>query len=165
MDASNVAAWWGAGVATVVLAWDIAKWLKAGPVPILSAQGGMFGLGAGLSADTKYITVRVTNRGERPTTLNSFGMFSFRNDVDRRARNPDHSYFFLPTTGQPLPCYLQAGSVWNGFVEQRSDIDDVLHNGLLEIRAYFAHSDKPVVSLVEFHRAGTEAVPGPSAKE
>ena len=41
MEASEIAAWWGATIATLVLLWDIFKWKRAGPVVTISASPNM----------------------------------------------------------------------------------------------------------------------------
>lgn len=148
MDASSLAAWWGAGIATLVAFWDAVNLWRAGPNPILSATGGMVGIGQGVTRDKRYIMLTAQNRGERATTLTNVGMASFTTEADRRARKVKQAYLVVPTTEQPLPHFLPSGAVWQGFVEQPQDIEEELNAGLLEVRGYFSHSDAPTCSTV-----------------
>jgi hypothetical protein len=41
MSGTDIAAWWGAVIATAVLIWDIYKWRTAGPRIALDVRSGM----------------------------------------------------------------------------------------------------------------------------
>lgn len=67
MSASDVAAWWGAVIATLVLVWDVFKWRKSRFSIKVSASPNMSPLNApeGKLEDDKNIFVEVVNRGDK----------------------------------------------------------------------------------------------------
>src|SRR4051812_48329334 len=61
-------AWWGAIISTAVLAWDVYKWRKTGhPKLVVRANGNL--QDAHSNNPQKYIAIKVTNVGDKPTTL------------------------------------------------------------------------------------------------
>jgi hypothetical protein len=58
---SDVAAWWGAVLATVVFAWDVYKWAKSGPRVVMTVQTHMKMINIPRwSAEATYVTVRAS---------------------------------------------------------------------------------------------------------
>ena len=66
---TDIVAWWGAIIATVVFAWDIYKWKTSGAKIRLLVSSGMSLYGGGVKDENTYITFRVTNVEDRPTTI------------------------------------------------------------------------------------------------
>lgn len=71
MNASDVAAWWGAIIATLVLVWDVFKWRKSRFSIKVSASPNMSSLNPLKEKleDDKNIFVEVVNRGDKVITL------------------------------------------------------------------------------------------------
>ena len=84
---TEIAAWWGAAIATLVLGWDVDKHVRSGPRLRVRANPNMEIVGyevklglmeTVLPKGTKLIHVDVTNVGDQPTTLTHFVFFAYR---------------------------------------------------------------------------------------
>lgn len=71
MKPTEIAAWWGAGIATLILFWDIYKWIISGPKFSFRVSSNMKFFGDLKRDDQTYVTIRATNKGDRPTTISS----------------------------------------------------------------------------------------------
>ncbi|UJJ51997.1 MULTISPECIES: hypothetical protein [Rhodanobacter] len=118
MTASDIAAWWGASIATAVLGWDIYKWATSGKRLSVRAQPNM--QEAGDRSDTKNILVEVINRGGKLTTLTHLAFYSYKSIFHRLARKRNQHVGLVPRPGggQGLPYELEPGKRWCGLVEQ-----------------------------------------------
>lgn len=117
MTASDIAAWWGAGVATTVLGWDIYKWVISGPRLTVKAQPNMQETGD--PHETKNILVEVVNRGDKLTTLTHLAFYSYKTIFHRLARRRNPRVGIAPHPGgSGLPFELEPGKRWIGLVEQ-----------------------------------------------
>ena len=81
MTITSIAAWWGAGIATIVFLWDIVKWFKRGAklhvsispnvtypdAEVLSKRTDDQGVTA--SELASYCHIEISNVGDQPTTL------------------------------------------------------------------------------------------------
>ena len=73
-SATDIAAWWGAGAGTLVLLWDVYKWLRTGVHLRMTVSGNMEGYGhiaLLLNPNQTVIVVEVVNTGDKRTTLRS----------------------------------------------------------------------------------------------
>lgn len=150
MSSTDAAAWWGAIVASMILIWDVYKWIKSGTALRLNAVPDKQLLYDEIPkpTDTKYINVDVSNTGDKKTTVThlvgvchtSLWRWLFR-------RKPDIN-FFVPTPGfaKPLPYVLQPGEKWSGTIEQTKQLEDWMKTG----RFYCGvnHSNKSKAQLV-----------------
>src|SRR6266702_2994411 len=89
LSASDWAAWWGAILATIVFAWEIVKWFRAGPrlrvrtAPEMQMEDGCGGL-----SPEKYITFSVVNVGDAPTTVTHLFLTYYSSWLRRVFRRP-----------------------------------------------------------------------------
>jgi hypothetical protein len=129
MKVSDFAAWWGAGVATIVLGWDIYKWVISGPRLVIKTQPDMQEVGD--LHETKNILVTVVNRGGKLTTLTHLGFYSSKTIFHRLVRRRNPRVGLVPSPGGlGLPFELAPGKCWAGLVAQ--DAVFALHeNGLI----------------------------------
>src|SRR5438132_12326882 len=91
---TTLLAWWGAIIATTVLVWDVYKWRKTRQVQLsVRANGNL--QDAHSQDPRRYISITVTNNGDRPTTL---GLVTFRcceSEFSKRKKNqPEQRGFF-----------------------------------------------------------------------
>lgn len=119
MSASDWAAWWGAIIATVVLAWDVFKWQKRRCDIRLSAFPNMQSLRGGRIGSDKNICVEVTNNGDKITTLTHLVVKHYKNRLAYLRRKPSMQGLVPSPLGQPLPYELAPGKRWAGLVDQR----------------------------------------------
>ena len=121
MTASDIAAWWGAGLATVVLGWDIYKWKTSGPRIRVKARPNM--QTSGDRHRTKHVFFEVVNQGDRPATLTHLCIYQYRSEADRKRKMRDVSFIVPnPSNGAGLPHELGPGQRWTGSIEQDSFI-------------------------------------------
>jgi hypothetical protein len=115
---------YAAVVSTVVLVWDVVKWRMSGPRLRLTVQTRLALLGNGQLDTTTCLGVQVTNYGDSPTTLMSFGALMYKNDwlALVQADRPEFGLVFPEGPGVPiLPRVLEPGQQWLGLVP-RADL-------------------------------------------
>lgn len=121
MTASEVAAWWGAIVASIVLLWDVFKW-RASQVNLrISAQPNMQTVTRlGKLDDDLNIFVEAVNNGDKTTTITHLVVKHYRNTFDRiRRKTSMRGLIALPGGNQPLPFELGPGKRWVGLIDQK----------------------------------------------
>lgn len=71
MQLTEIVAWWGAVVATLVFVWDIYKWRQAGAVLEVTVAPNMEPYGNLLKQMTAktYVVIEVVNKGSKKTTM------------------------------------------------------------------------------------------------
>lgn len=116
MTASEIAAWWGAGLATLVLAWDIYKWKTSGARLSVKVVPGM--QMAGGQNEAFHILIEVVNRGDRLTTLTHLAVYQYASAFDRLRRKRKASLLVPKPGGNGLPHELEPGKRWTGLIDQ-----------------------------------------------
>jgi hypothetical protein len=117
MTASDIAAWWGAALASIVLAWDIYKWMTSGPRLVLNAKPNFQMVGD--TSEKKHVFVEVVNRGDQLTTLTHLAFYNYKTIIHRILRRRHNHVVIIPMpSGQGLPFELDPGKRWVGVVEQ-----------------------------------------------
>lgn len=146
---TEIAAWWGATVATVVFLWDIYKWRQSGARLRLVVSGNMEGYGhlaALLGPDQTLIVVEAVNVGNKKTTITH--MFAYYYEswwrwlIRRRSRTlvvmPD------PALAQPLPFELDPGARWLAATYQNKEVEEMSRKGYLYVGILHSVSRAPV---------------------
>lgn len=151
MTATEVAAWWGASVASSVLVWDIIKWNMKGSRLNISASPNMesFGGDFGVENDQTYIIITVSNRGDRKTTLTHVVGYYYKNRL-QKLRNK-HKKAFLVTSAafaKPIPLILDVGEQWTGGIIQEPELEDLSRKGYLYCGVFHSSSKKPILVRV-----------------
>lgn len=150
MNATEFAAWWGAGVGTLVLAWDVYKWMKHGPQIALSIGTNMMVFGGGVREEGKFVTVRVKNRGDGPTTIENMGLVHYRSHMHRLFRRTDVQMVISRAgISFELPHVLQPGDIWDGRAVQDEELEALANKGYLECHIYCSHAKRPIVKRVK----------------
>ena len=152
MDASTLAAWWGAVCGTLALFWEIFSWYRSGPRLSVTASPNMQLITPGLAMDTTvYINVSVTNVGDQPTTLTNFYGHTYRNWLDRIRNKPDK--IFVVNTGpeSPIPHKIDIGERWSAMTRQDKAIE-IAGGSLFFIGIVHAMRVKPVLVRVHLPR-------------
>ncbi|HEY0197067.1 MAG TPA: hypothetical protein VGC19_00830 [Rhodanobacter sp.] len=107
MTASEIAAWWGAVIATAVFAWDIFKWLQSGVRLKVRAIPNM--QIAGDSSEKKLVLVEVVNRGDKATTITHWALYEFASTFNRLRRKRKAQGLVPHPDGPTLPYELAPG--------------------------------------------------------
>ena len=153
MTASDWAAWWGAVIATVVLAWDAYKWNKSRSNIRVSASPNMQSLNEliGRLEDDKYIFVEVVNNGNKGTTITHLVVKHYNNRFDWLRRKPSLEGL-VPRPGgyQPLPYELESGKRWTAMMDQKDLEEKMKLGGILYCGIYHSASKKPKLVRVRF---------------
>lgn len=155
-------AWYAAVVATIVLLWDVYKWIKSGPDLKLAASSNMEVYGDPDLEGQTYIYVSATNRGNIPTTLLTPGFYYYKNWWSwLRSWRPfrvwkrDGSYIIKnPGTiidkKYKLPYVILPGTIWQGLAKQDEQLEQLLKDGLLFFVLYSSHKGKAVMVRVRY---------------
>lgn len=156
MDMSEIAAWWGATVATLVLMWDVFKWRNDGPKLGIRLSPNMKVFGDPLREDKTWITVTVSNNGSRATTIKSIGMEYYTGAIAKLRNKVDQAAIFPRTNDEhPLPVVLYPGQEWIGLVPQYRDDEDLnieklAKKGWFIIWLSVSHKVKPIQTRLQF---------------
>jgi len=148
---TEIAAWWGAIMATVVFLWDIIKWLHLGPRVQMDSSTNMEFIGDSAKKGKKFVTVKVTNNGTQATTLINLGMFYYTNWFNRLINRQNKSMIVMsPGASYPIPHALEPGKVWDGIIDQNEEIEKMGEEGVLEAVLFCSHSKALVKSRITF---------------
>ncbi len=152
MSASQIAAWWGAIIATLVLGWDVFKWKQTGrPRLRLTASPGMKPSGSVPNVDPNktYIAIEVVNVGDRKTELTHVTGIYYRSRLQRlRGRNERAFFVVNPAFSTQFPCFLEPGQRWLGGLEQTADLEESSRAGLFYCGIIHSASKKPLTTRV-----------------
>lgn len=148
MTASDAAAWWGAILATVVLAWDVYKWRQSRADLGVSASPNMQPVEQlkGSDGAEKYIFVEAVNNSDRTTTLTHLVVKHYKTFFARVRRKPSmQAVVIRPGGSQGLPYELGPGKRWTGLIDQ-ADLEKKLGgSGHLFCGVLHSGSKKPVL--------------------
>lgn len=151
---TNIAAWWGAAIATFVFFWDIYKWLHSGPIINVTVLSNMqfVGYSTNIDKNKKFISVEVTNTGERKTTITHLVGFYYNSLLSKLLNKKTKSFIAIPSFGSTIPCSIEPGGRWIDGIEQTKEIEDMIQNGYLYFGIYHSSSKKPVMKRVIVHK-------------
>lgn len=143
---TNVLAFWGAFLSTIILVWDVYKWKTSGERLRLTISPHMLILN-----DPRYknkdphISFRVENFGDRATTITNLSMCYYTDFFKMAIRKPSQSMIVRPITfGHDLPYKLESGTYWTGLALQTDDIVNMADKGLLIAEIYHSNKKKSI---------------------
>jgi hypothetical protein len=150
---TNLVAWWGAVVATLVLLWDVAKWLKAGPVIRVRIQlDTWYPDGKVIKVEkiehgemkelAEYCHIELVNVGKLPTTV--MGIEGSHQAKSGRMKTSLSSQSFTPHYGKQLPYVLPPGEVWSCRFEM-VNLLRLLEQDKPYIEVHLSHNNKPLM--------------------
>ena len=153
MGSTEVVAWWGAIVATLVLVWDVAKWLQAGAKlksrVVLNAcyddakvlEKEKIENGERITFED-YCHVELVNVGSLPTTIMSIHATHAKKTTGMQLSVCQE--VFTEHFGKKLPHVLNPGEVWSCRLPMDRYIS-LFQQGTPEIRVGVSHMSKPLV--------------------
>jgi hypothetical protein len=94
--------------------------------------------------NARYVSISVTNVGGSRTTITLLGLNYYKSKFLTSRRKPTERMIVKEIyNAKPLPHPIDAGSTWAGLIEQTTDIDRMLRDGVLCCTIYEARRDKP----------------------
>jgi hypothetical protein len=150
---SEVAAWWGAILATIVLFWDIYKWRTSGPLISLSCSANSQIVGGHQNEKKIFIVVKARNTGGSSTTITNLTLKYYKTFAHALFRIPDEqSVVINPGLPYPLPHTLVAGSIWDGMINQTKKIEEQAVHGYLYCELHYSNSAHPKRARIKIAR-------------
>ena len=149
MSASELAAWWGAVVATLALLWNIIRAIRSGARVRVRASPNMSISPNDPATDGKlFISVTAVNKGNAPTTITTFCGYHYRN-FWARLRRKGQGFFFNPTgsLGQSVPHVLGPGEQWSNMAAQEGMLEK-FDSGAVFIGVIHNQRRRPVFARV-----------------
>ena len=144
-SASVIAGWWGAIVATLAFAWNVIVWVRSGPRLSLEVHPGRALVGDPLYEDRLFISCRVRNLGDRPTTIENLIGHWYGNPWRLFWRKPNRSFVVKPDPRMfPIPHLLGPGEMWNGLMEQDKDVERFGDSGYFYCEVHHSTGRRPV---------------------
>lgn len=151
MDTTQIVAWWGAVVATLVLLWDVVKWLNTGPkIKKRITLNNHYGDGRLISEEKtengtiqeyeEYCHIELVNIGNQPTTImNISGETKIKSSRQGFVQD-----VFIPHFGKKLPHVLSTGEVWSCRLPM-SHYEFLNQENTPEVHIHLSHMKKPLV--------------------
>ena len=135
MTATDLAAWWGGIVATLILVWDVYKWKKIGPIVNVSVSPNIksFGEYEDTSDGQLFMVVEVTNTGDRKTTLTHLFEFHYASFLQRLRKKKNKAWLIpSPAFSKPFPYVLEPGEQWIGGIRQNEELEEFSRDGMCQ---------------------------------
>lgn len=149
---SDWAAWWGAVVGTLAIAWEIWTFFKSGPRVKFTAKTGMQVYGHP-ELEGKTLTIfEATNLGDRPTMLTKLYLMVYRNRFAMIfGRKPKTSYLIKNPgwqSDQTFPHKLDVEELWHGTAFENSEHLSQLPRGRVYAYLECSYRTRPVRCFV-----------------
>jgi hypothetical protein len=162
MSATDIAAWIGAITGTLVLIWDVYKWMQTGPKVKVSAAPNMVAYGSAMTilGDKSNIMVEVTNTGDGKTTIAHLVGFFYASQLRKWLRRKPHRTMFVPDPGSgQLPHVIHPGERWIGAMDQSDDLIKMSNDGALYVGVLHSTQKRPVLARVIIRETDVEKNP------
>lgn len=144
----------GTILALAALGWDIYKWKTTGvPKLRIRASGPMISNDPG--DRQQYISIRVTNVGDKPTTLTglTYRYYKHKPSRFRKTQSEEQGFFNLfVITPPPLPFKLEVGSEWSHLLVLHGSTEEKARSGYFFIEI----EDTTPTSSLKFARTRLE---------
>ena len=138
-------------VATGALFLEVRRWFESGPRLYLMASTNMIFVGGGADRSIRYACISVSNRGSLPTTITNLCLLQYDNWWRKFRNKPIKSAVVRdPSLGRPnygqIPCRLEPGKEWSGFIEQNNELNEWINTGHLYAAIFATHQDRPMTT-------------------
>lgn len=154
MESTQIVAWWGAVVATLVLLWDVLKWVRSGPrLKTRVALNIHYGDGKVISKEKidngdivtyeQYCHIELVNVGDMPTTV--MGISCTHKEKRGFGQAGLTQQAFTEHYGKKLPHVINPGEVWSCRLPM-GHYKSILQHGTPEIQVHLSHLKKPLVA-------------------
>lgn len=147
---TQLVAWWGAIVATLVLLWDVFKWKTSGARLRVQVSTNMQTFSGVVEDDNTYVLAVVVNVGSHPTTITHLTMHYYKNMWARLRGKPIKSMLVAkPSTNQPIPYILKPGEQWMGMAIQNEELERLATSGLLYAAVIHTSGEHPIYRRIK----------------
>ena len=120
---TEIVAWWGAILSSIVFGWDIVKWRLSGPRLRLTIRPGMKSINIPEYEGKTIILAQVVNFGDGPTTITHLAFSFYRNRWNALIKRAGQSFIVPnPNPWQKIPFELRQGTSWSGQIIQTEDV-------------------------------------------
>jgi len=125
MTLTEFFAGYSAIVATAVATWNVITYLRDGARLRVTAHPNMKLMGSGVVDNNMYITVNVANVGNRATTIQTLGMYTFKSRWHRWRRKHENLAWVINCSppGNTCPHVLDPGHKFMGLALQSEDVE------------------------------------------
>jgi len=156
MSPSEVAAWYGAVLATVVFMWNVVwnvyTWKRTGAIVNVTSTPNwkvFNGIPNGLE-DKTFIFVRAANTGDRKTTLTHLVVSHYTSVFKLliRIRSEESGVVLRPELSRPLPYVLGPGEQWEGGIIQTKKLEEISKKGYLYCGVLHSSRKRPIIKRV-----------------
>lgn len=138
---------YAAVIATLVLFWDVFKWLSRGPklkVDLLPNRE-IYGASFQKLEDKEFVIIKIYNRGETTTQITNISLTLYKSKWKKFTNKPLKCFVIpKPEITQEIPYKLNSGDEWTGRIEQNADLEEMAKNGILICEIRHSFSDKPI---------------------
>jgi len=152
MNGTQLVAWWGAIVATLVLLWDVIKWVRSGPkirkIIILNmhySDGKIISQEKTDNGSTTeyedYCHIELSNIGNMPTTI--MNIYATEDSKGNNCKLHMSSQCFTGHFEKKLPFVLKVGEVWSCRLPM-SHYQNLLNRGAPVIKVCISHLNNPL---------------------
>ena len=145
----DIVAFYAAVVATIVLIWDIVKWMRSGPIlklRVMPTANIVSGLGERKKKD--YVAVWAINVGNKSTTIGNMGVIYYPNlyskILKKNAKAMIVNCVNNVASNSGVPYVLDVGKEWMGMVVHTDELVDMSERGYLYLQIYHSFSKRPV---------------------
>lgn len=150
VDASTVAAWWGAVLATIVFIWEIYKWSRTGARLRVTANPEMQQVIPDVGIEPElYINLVVANVGDAPTTITHLLGYVFASRWQTLRGKRIKAFVILPGQGANYPHLLEPGNTWSAWILQ-SEVERFMAKGhIIHVGIHHSMAEKAATAYVQ----------------
>jgi hypothetical protein len=150
--ASNIAAWWGAIIATLTLIWNIIVAIRSGArIKVTATPNVKVYPIQPITENKTYISVKAVNHGTSPTTITHFSGYYAK---DLWSLVIGKKQFFVinthPNLGKSVPYVLGPGEEWSSLADQK-DITEKSDGGYLYMGVRHNQSNRPIYKRLKIN--------------
>jgi len=152
---TDLIAFYAALVSTSLLVFEIIKWFRSGPQVTLDIQTNMKFINVpNISGDKTFTVFKLTNNGDRATTVENIGYRYYKSGFHYWIRN--HSEQAIIPTGntcfKPLPYVLEPGTTWEGLMDETIATKNYTRKGLFVFVSHLSHQKRSITRKVYYNK-------------
>jgi hypothetical protein len=150
LSPTDIAAWWGALIASALLVWDVYKWRNRGANIRLVVAPNMQLLNVpGIPKEDLFISVTAYNTGSLPSTITNLHSIHYKSLLHKLFRRHNAAFVVVnPGFGPGIPSVVQPGGQWQGGIKQSELMANPGRTGCLYCGVSVSTSKKGIMKRV-----------------